>query len=104
MLQIESGELLEEFRAIKLPKDVRAFVDNARDMLQECGDLPLGIKSELRAIAKRYGRQLRMLRESREKARRTVSMKKLGISQRRANELAENRRRAVEAQKNDLGF
>lgn len=104
MLQIDSAILLEEFRAIKLPKNERAFVDNARRSLQQNGDLMLAIKKELRLLARRYVRQLKALRIAREKAKKTVSLKKLGISSSEAARRVKARQQEEKENKNDFGF
>lgn len=104
MLQIETAFLLEEFRAIKLPVECRKMVDGYREKLQRNGDLLVSEKSEIRNLAKRYKKQLDALRLAREKAGRTVALKKLGLTISEANRRAAERKKKIEESKNDFGF
>ena len=104
MLQVETAVLLDDFRAIKLPGNVRKQVDAIRKMLQENGDIPLEKKRQVRDIARRYKKQLNMLRESRERGRKTLALKKLGIKRSEAEALAKEREAQKDAERNDMGF
>jgi hypothetical protein len=98
------GEILKDFRSIKLSSEKRKFVDDARVQFERDGDIPFGLKKKLWAMVRHYSRQFNELHESRARARRTNWKRRTGTTEEQARCLVEERRRKVVAQKEDLGL
>lgn len=104
MSNLMLNELLDDLRSVKLPSNTRAFVDRCRDSIQSNGDIPLDDKRKIREIGRRYSVQLNALHAARERARRTNSLKRMGITQEQANEMIANRRKAEDDARMDTGL
>lgn len=100
----EIGELLEDLKSIKLPPERREFVNDARELLQLSGCLPVVTQTRLRKLVKLYRRQFEELHASRERARKTIWRMKSGITKVQAEEMIKQRRENVAKQKADLGI
>jgi len=98
------AEILRDLRSVKVPPDIRGFIDRTRVYFETEGDLPSSTQKRLRQICNQYGKQLKELHASRARARRTNGLKALGISRQEAARRVEMRRAAVAARKNDVGF
>jgi len=104
MDEMTIGDILNDFRSIKLSTAKRDFIDRCRIHFQAHGNLPLEMKVELRNMVKRYSRQFNELHESRARARRTRGLRKSGLTLSEANDLVRRRRENMAAQKSDVGF
>ena len=98
------GEILKDFRSIKLSRDKRRFIDDTRALFEKNGDISFELKKKLWEMARRYKRQFDELHESRARARRTNWKRKNGVTEDQALNLVKERRRLVAAQKADLGI
>ena len=98
------GEILKDFRSIKLSPKKRRFIDDTRAYFEAHGNLPIRIQDELRRMVRRYNRQFRELHASRERARRTNWRVRSGISREEEQRLIDERRSRVAQQKADLGI
>lgn len=98
------GEILKDFRSIKLSPDKRDFINRTRVHFEAHGSLPREVKAELREMVKRYSRQFRELHASRARARETRWRRSEGITLSDAHKLVEQRREDVAAEKSDVGF
>lgn len=98
------GEILDDFRSIKLSKEKRDFVDRCRVYLQKHGNLPVEMRGKLKAMAKAYSIQFTELHASRERARKTIWRKREGITIDEAHRLVRQRRDEVAKQKADVGL
>ena len=98
------GELLKDFRSIKLPPAKKALVDRWRELFEQIGALPNEQRFALFDLAKRYNRQFRELHESRARARKSNGLRAMGISKAEAQRRVDARRAQEEMRRNDLGF
>lgn len=98
------GELLKDFRSVKLPPGRRALVDLWRGMFEGMGSLPNRQRFALFDLAKKYNRQLTELHESRARARKTNGLRAMGITQAEADRRVEERRQQEELRRSDIGI
>lgn len=103
MDQIGVKILLDELKCIKLPKDSRAFVNEA-SLQFSSGNLSMDIVLRIQAVARRYKDLLVELRLSRERAKKSLWKKNNGVSDEKMNLLVKARREKEEAEKADLGI
>lgn len=101
---MDIGELLKDFKSIKLPPKRREFVDDSRELFRSVGTVPVDIQRRLRKLASLYRRQFEELYASRERARKTLWRMREGISKEQAEELVTQRRKKIAEQKADLGI
>ena len=104
MQKMPIGELLRDFRSIKLPKDKRTFVDMCRKYLESNGALPHPETLRLREMERRYSKQFKALYEARDRARTTNGLKAMGMTRAEAQERSQARRARKADQNADLGF
>lgn len=104
MIEVSIVELLDDFKAIKLSKSNRVFVNECRGQLQYAGDLPYDKKRQLRTLARYHHRSLKELREARARARKTNGLKQMGLTMREASKLAAEKRVREDAAKADTGL
>ncbi|MBN2258102.1 MAG: hypothetical protein JW704_09785 [Anaerolineaceae bacterium] len=104
MEEMSVGEILSDFRSIKLPPDKRRFIDETRESFQSRGDLPLSVKRQLWTMVRHYKRQFDELHASRARARRTNWRLREGLTIEQERDLVELRRRADAERKADLGI
>lgn len=104
MNEMSIGEIIKDFRSIKLDKKKRAFIDQCRQYFESHGNLPLKMKVELRRMMKNYSTQFGELHAARERARKTLWRKKNGLTIEQAHQLVSNRRTKVSAEKADVGL
>ena len=97
-------KVIHDLKSIKLPGDVRERVLFLIDKLKSSGDISIGEKKEIISIAKRYDRSLKNLYNAREKGRKTLALKKLGITRSKADELVMKREDEKKERREDLGF
>lgn len=103
MDQIGLKILLGELKCVKLPKDCRAFVNEAALQFSS-GNLSTNIVLRIQAIARRYKDRLEELRTAREKAKRSLWKKNNGVTEGELAKLVNARRAKEEAEKSDLGI
>lgn len=101
---MDIGELLKDFKSIKLSPKKRKFIDESRCSLEGDGNLPLDVKVKIRRMVKQYSRQFQELHASRARARRTNWRLKAGLTNEEAEDLVNLRLGEVEANKADLGI
>lgn len=104
MTEMTVAEILHDFKSIKLPPTKRQFINKARDLFQDMGDLPFAMKKQLWNMVRCYRVQMDELHESRARSRRTNWRIREGLTKERERLLVEERRRTVEAKKADLGI
>lgn len=104
MSNLMLNELLDDLRSVKLPSNTRAFVDRCRDSIQSNGDIPLDDKRKIREIGRRYSVQLNELHAARERAKRTNGLRRLGITNKQAQEMIAIRRKAEADARLDTGL
>jgi len=97
-------EMLRDLRSVKMRSSERTHVNDLRVRFQVLGAVTPLDERWLRDICRRYGIQLRMLHESRERARHTNALRSMGISTSDAAERADVRMKQMESEGNDLGF
>lgn len=98
------GELLKDFRSIKLSPNTRAMIDSCRELLEAHGALPSDKRFAVMELAKRYNKQFAELYAARARARRTNGLRAAGISREDAARLVEERKKNEELRKSDVGF
>ena len=98
------GELLKDFRSIKLSKAKRAFIDQCRALFEDAGSLPNRQRFDLFELAKRHNQQFAELHESRARARRTNGLRAMGITRAEADQRVQKRREQEELRRSDIGF
>lgn len=98
------GELLRDFRSIKLRKPQRDFVNEARAEFETNGALPRETVARLREMASNYSRQFKELYDARERARETNGLRRLGITRAEAERRSRERERCETEMANDLGI
>jgi hypothetical protein len=98
------GELLKDFRSIKLPKHRRELIDKCRELFESIGTLPNEQRFALFDLAKRYNRQFRELYDARARARRTRGLRAMGITRGEASQRVVERKRQEELRRSDVGF
>lgn len=101
---VDIGEMLDDLRSVKLKPDQRLYVDNARRRIQANGDIPTSVKSKIRKLCSSYSVQIKELKKSRERARRTNYLRKNGVTLAQATRIVNDRAEEVANSKNDLGF
>lgn len=102
--QMEIGEILRDLRSIKVTPKTREYINNARNYFESNGAIPVSTQMKLRSICKRYRSQMKELHESRERARRTNGLKKLGMTRSEADRIARERKKERENLRQDVGF
>jgi len=102
--EMEVGEILRDLRSIKVPPKTREFIDRARDYLEKNGGLSVDVQMKVRRICQRYRVQMKELHASRERARRTNGLKRMGITRAEAEMRVEQRRKEQELLRQDVGF
>lgn len=100
-------ELLADLKCVKLRKEHRVKVVQARAVFQSRGSLPTKTVIELRAIYKRYSKAIRTLYESRERARISLARERArakGVTRHDLESRREQRISGLRDQVEDLGF
>ena len=97
-------ELLHDFRSIKLSKAQRAWVDRLWYHFETHGSIPNREKFALVRLSKKYSKQFAELHASRDRARRTNALRKMGVSREEFKDMQEERKRKNDADASDLGF
>jgi len=99
-----ADEMLRNLRSVKMRPRERADVDRLRARFQQTGVVSPNDERWLHDACRRYAKQIHELHEARDRARRTNSLRYLGLTRLAAERLAEERERAVQDAHNDLGF
>ena len=98
------GEILKDFRSIKVSKNTRKFIDDSRMIFEDNGSLPVKLEMKLRQLFGKYNIQIKELYLARERARRTNGLKSLCINKTEYERRIKIREAMVEAKNNDVGF
>ena len=104
MNEMSIGDIIKDFRSIKLTAEKRAFIDRCRTYFENHGNLPVDLKSQLRIMTKQYSSQFNELHEARARARKTIWRKRHGVTIREAKQLVEKQREKIIAEKADVGL
>lgn len=100
-------ELLADLKQVKLRKEHRVKVIQARAVFESRGSLPTPTVIGLRAIYKRYSSAIRKVYEARERARVSMAkerLRKQGVSGKDLEKRREQRISGLRAKVDDLGF
>jgi hypothetical protein len=97
-------EMLRDLRSVKVRPTERVHVDALRVRFQALGKVTSSDERWLRDICRRYAMQLKMLHESRDRARHTNAMRSMGITSADVESHAVDRLRRMDADENDMGF
>jgi len=98
------GELLRDFRSVKLRKPQRDFVNSARAEFEKNGSLSWEAVVRLEKMASRYSHQLKELHAARQRARETNGLRRLDMTRAEADLRARERERRELETANDLGI
>lgn len=98
------GQILRDLRSIKVPKDIRKFIDKTRDYFESKGNVPDEARVRLRRLCVRYKTQMKELHAARARARKTNGLRALGVSKAEAERRIQMRKAAIEARARDVGF
>jgi len=104
---ISVHELLADLRQVKLKKEHRVRVVQARAVFESGSSLPTQLVIELRGVYRRYSKAIRDLYRSRERARVSMAREALsrkGVSVQDLNLRREQRISGLRDQVEDLGF
>ena len=99
-----TGELLKDFRSIKLPKNKRVWIDRLRTYFEQHGAIPNDERFKLTKMYRRYSRQFKELYEARERAKCTNGLKAMGLTLGDADKLVKERKNQQAEKAADLGF
>ncbi len=99
-----TGELLKDFRSIKLPKDKRVWIDRLRAYFEQHGAIPNDERFKLTKVYRRYSRQFKELYESRERAKCTNGLRAMGMTPVEAARRVKERERQQAEKAADLGI
>jgi len=102
--EVSIDQLLNDLRQVKLPKQQRARLTQARVSFQAHGDLPTSVVVDLRALYRRHAKSIEKVYEARERARISMAKKRMGLSDDDLRERREERISGLRAQVEDLGF
>lgn len=97
-------EMLRDLRSVKMRPTERDHVQMLRERFQALGAITTTDERWLREACRRYGMQLRLLHESRERARRTNALRSMGMTRDDLETRAAARQQQIERELNDLGF
>jgi hypothetical protein len=100
-------ELLADLRAVKLRKEHRLKVVQAKAAFEKNGSLPTRLVIELREIYRRYSKAIRTLHESRERARVSMAkerLRKQGVTRQDLESRRDRRISGLRDKVEDLGF
>ena len=100
---MEIGEILKDFKSIKVPSNIRSYLNKASDIFLS-GDLSSKEKIKIRNMCKRYWKQFRTLHESRERATVTNGLRSIGIRKKEVDRAALERRKHIDHIESDVGF
>lgn len=102
--ELTIGQILRDFKSIKLRIDLRRYIDRMRLVFEATGDLPAAEKVKIRKMSVQYSRQMAELQDSRQRARRTNGLKAMGISAAEAGRRVEQRQAEKNRNSTDVGF
>jgi CO/xanthine dehydrogenase Mo-binding subunit len=97
-------EMLRDLRSVKMRAEERSHVDALRERFQTLGAITTADDHWLRNACRRYAGQLRLLHESRERARHTNALRAMGLTRDEVEARAAARLRRIDAENNDMGF
>lgn len=97
-------DILNNLKCIKLPKQLRVFVLKTRSDLESTGVVGLAAVLKIRNIATRYQKKIIELQDSRDRARRTNSLKKVGMNRDDLEVQMAIRQAKKEKMSSDVGF
>jgi len=104
MEAVKVASILNDFRAIKLPKARRDFIDRCRERLESSGHLSRESLSELHSLLALYSRKISELHEARERARVSNGLRKMGMTREDAAKIRNERLEAERKHRSDLGI
>ena len=96
--------MLRDLRSVKMRPRERADVDRLRARFQQTGAVSSNDERWLHDACRRYAKQIQELHEARDRARRTNSLRYLGLTRLEAERREIERDMAVRDANNDLGF
>ncbi len=102
--ELTIGQILRDFKSIKLREDLRGYIDRMRSLLEMTGDIPAIEKVKVRKLSVRYARQMAELYDSRQRAKRTNGLMAMGLSVQEAERRVEQRRAEKVRNSTDVGF
>lgn len=103
-MRVAIWEVVRNLGCVKLKEEHRAFVNQAKKVLQSKGSLPPSTCDQLRSLASRYHAKIKELLEARERARHTNGIRASNRTRQEVENGCRLREEERRLQKADLGF